>query len=348
MAQNLDPLFFFGRPFGPIYGVIMKIREKLYTKQVFRQHRLNVPVISVGNLVLGGTGKTPTVIYLAQLLKNNGYKVAVVSRGYGGHSREAVNVVSDGENKYLNPQLYGDEPVLIASVLDNTPVITGKKRIFPCIHAIEEYGVNCILLDDGFQHMGVHRDINLVLFESQKLAGNSRIFPGGPLREPVAALNRANAFLMTGQTKENQKRSSAFAKLLSSRFPATPVFISAYCKPSLKAKEGPVEDISTIGSAFIFCAIANPERVLHSAREMGLEVVASRYLKDHQDYSQARINSLCDEAKKAGATCLITTAKDHVKVTTFNFSLPIYILQVEQDPEQGFQDYILHQLKNLH
>ena len=127
MANELDPLFFFGRPLGPIYGFAMGIREKLYRHRIFKQYHPGVPVISVGNLMLGGTGKTPTVIHLARLLKENGYNPAIVSRGYGGKSRDNINIVCDGKTILMNPVAAGDEPVLIAESLQNIPVLTGKK-----------------------------------------------------------------------------------------------------------------------------------------------------------------------------------------------------------------------------
>ena len=113
----MDHLFFFGRPFSPIYSVLMKLREKCYHSGIFRQESLKVPVISIGNLVLGGTGKTPTVKYIAQLLTKHGYHPAIISRGYGGKAKEAVNIVSDGENIFLSPALAGDEPHMLAKSL---------------------------------------------------------------------------------------------------------------------------------------------------------------------------------------------------------------------------------------
>lgn len=345
MANKLDALFFFGRPFGPIYGALMRFRQQLYTKQVFKQHKLSVPVISVGNLVLGGTGKTPTVIFLARFLSKQGYTVGIVSRGYRGSSNLAVNVVSDGTSKSLDPAKFGDEPVLMASSLEKVPVLTGKKRIFPCLHAIEQLGVDCIILDDGFQHMTVHRDINLVLFDATTLAGNSRIFPGGPLREPVAALERSTAFLITGQTEANKKRSNAFKELLETKFPSIPAYRSSYCSPALFSQNDQVDVPADLGPGFLFCAIANPERVQKSAVDIGIDVAATRYLQDHFRYNQQEIDNLCREAKEVGAKFIFTTAKDQVKLNKLHFSLPLYVLNIQQSPEPEFNQYILDQLK---
>lgn len=347
MANKLESLFFFGRPFGPFYGAVMRVREQLYTKRVFTQHKVEVPVISVGNLVLGGTGKTPTVMYLAELLKNFGYRPAIISRGYGGKATGKVNVVCDGHRLLLDAETAGDEPALIAESLKNTPVLTGTKRILPCHHAVRQFGVDSIILDDGFQHMGVARDINLVLFDAGNLAGNSRIFPGGPLREPVTALHRASAFLLTGQTTGNKVRSDAFCDLLRSRFPDIPVFTSSYGIPQLRQQNMEPVNTARIDPAFLFCAIANPERVLKTAINLGVDVLQNRFLDDHKDYSQRIIKDICASALDSGAKCLITTEKDFVKIKSYQFSLPLYVIKISQQPQSGFSDFIMDKLRKI-
>ena len=342
MANKLDTLFFFGRPFGPLYGVIMRIREQLYKKQVFTQHNIGVPVISVGNLVLGGTGKTPTVIFLTEILRDNGLTPAIVSRGYGGKADNNVNIVSNGTEIVLDVTQAGDEPALLATTLSHSPVLTGKKRVNPCKYAVEKLGADCIILDDGFQHMGVARDINLVLFDGDTLAGNSRIFPAGPLREPVSALNRTTAFLITGQNSLNNKRSEAFAELLRAKFTDIPVFTAQNSIATLLQTNQQEQTATEIGNAYIFCAIANPERVTKTAETLGITVSYSKYLQDHRLYSQTTVRELCEDAEAHGADCLITTAKDFVKIKHLTFTLPLFILQIKQQPEPAFIDYILN------
>ncbi len=166
MLKKLNILFTLGRPFSPLYGAAMQAREKLYRSGTLKSHSLPVPVISIGNLVLGGTGKTPTVHYVAKLLKKAGMSPAIISRGYGGSANNPVNIVSDGHKLLLSPEVAGDEPYMLAQMLPQLPVITGSKRINPCTCAIEKFGANILILDDGFQHMAVSRDINLVLFDA--------------------------------------------------------------------------------------------------------------------------------------------------------------------------------------
>jgi len=344
MANKLKFLFFFGRPFGPLYSLVMKIRQKLYTKQVFKQEDPGVPVISVGNLVLGGTGKTPTVIHIAKMLQACGMAPAIVSRGYGGSSKELVNIVSDGQEVLMTSDSAGDEPVLLAHSLIGVPVITGRKRILPCKHAVAHLGANIIILDDGFQHMGVSREMDLVLFDATELAGNSRIFPGGPLREPVEALHRTTAFLITGQNEKNRKRSDAFAELLRSRFEGVPVFTSTVSTPTLTDSNEKIVNAIDIKDAYVFCAIANPQRVSLSVKSLDINISGIMEYKDHSTYRQETITTLCQKAIQAEATCLITTAKDFVKVKDLHFTLPLYVLHIKQEPEPALDNFILERM----
>lgn len=344
MANELDSLFFFGRPLGPIYGLAMGIREKLYRYRIFKQHHPGVPVISVGNLVLGGTGKTPTVIHLARLLKEHGYHPAIVSRGYGGKSKNSINIVSNGKNILMDPVAAGDEPALIAESLKGTPVLTGKKRIEPCLYAVNHLNADILLLDDGFQHMGVDRDINIVLFDATVLAGNSRIFPAGPLREPVAALQRTSAFLLTGQNPENRERAASFAQLLQARFPDKPVFTASCSDLSLVDRAGVQINPATIGNAYLFCGIASPERFQKSVENLGIKISGLNAYKDHRTYTAPMLEALCQNAAGVGATCLITTSKDYVKVKRAEFTLPVFVLEISQQPETAFNDFILQNI----
>jgi tetraacyldisaccharide 4'-kinase len=357
MSKVMDLFFFFGRPIGPIYSALMKSREKLYHRRLFRQESLSVPVISIGNLVLGGTGKTPTVQHVAKLLSNHGYHPAVISRGYKGKAKEKVNIVSDGENLLLSPELAGDEPYMLAKSLPKTPVLTGTRRLFPCLHAIEHFHTDVILLDDGFQHLNVKRDIDIVLFDSTALAGNSRVFPGGPLREPISALNRCQAFLLTGEDQHNRERTKKFSNLLQQRFSNKPVFISALKSCSmmepnklvdpLPSSNGMVPDEVASKYFFGFCGIANPLRFEKSLSEIGIHLASFQVLKDHTTYNQTLVSNLCKKAIECGAECLVTTEKDYVKLLNFNLKLPIYVLQVHHEIEHAFDLFILESLKNL-
>jgi tetraacyldisaccharide 4'-kinase len=347
MSKALRLFFFLGRPFSPLYSAVMKSREKLYHREIFRRYPLPVPVIAIGNLVLGGTGKTPTVQHIARLLLDSGHHPAIVSRGCGGQSKAAVNVVSDGKDIFLSPQIAGDEPYMLARSLPGVAVLTGARRIAPCRHAIDKLCADVVILDDGFQHLAIKRDIDIVLFDSSALAGNSRVFPGGCLREPISALNRCHAFLLTGQTAANKNRTDQFAALLQQRFPGRPVFISASDTGELQSPEGPVAGEDIHGNFFGFCGIANPERFKHSLVSHGIQLAGFQSFKDHTPYNQAMVEQLGKKAVNSGADYLITTEKDYVKLHNFNFTLPLYVLKVRHQVEQAFNLYLLDELKKI-
>jgi tetraacyldisaccharide 4'-kinase len=347
MLKGLDLLFFLGRPFGPLYSVAMKTREKLYTSAVFRQQSLSVPVISIGNLMLGGTGKTPTVQHIAKLLLKQGYHPAIISRGYGGKAKEAVNVVSDGKSVFLSPELAGDEPHMLARSLPGIPVLTGIRRIIPCRYSIDNLQCDVIILDDGFQHIAVKRDIDIVLFDSATLAGNSRVFPGGPLREPSSALNRCHAFLLTGENATNQERAKKFSHLLQQRFTNRPVFISSLESYKLVGQNDTIAEESESKKIFGFCGIANPSRFEKSLIQLGVKLAAFQALKDHVSYNQTLVSRLCKKADECGAEWLVTTEKDYVKLQNFNFDLPLYVLQVQHKVDELFDLFLLDSLKLL-
>ncbi len=161
------------------YGAAVALRNHLYDRELLRPTKLPCPVVSVGNLTVGGTGKTPTVILLAALLKEHGYRPAVLSRGYGGHAKASVNVVSDGNRVLLGWREAGDEPVLIAGALPGIPVLTGPKRSLTGKAAVERFGADILILDDAFQHRSLFRDIDIVLIDAARPFGNGFSSPGG-------------------------------------------------------------------------------------------------------------------------------------------------------------------------
>ena len=347
MAPSLKLLFAFGRPFSPIYSLLMTLRQQLYRTQVFAVHRLPVPVISVGNLTMGGTGKTPTVAYIAQYLHSIGHRPTIISRGYGGSASSAVNLVSDGNQVYLNAQQAGDEPYMLACNLKNIPVLTGKTRIHPCRYAIERLGSTVLILDDGFQHISIARDIDLVLFNATTLAGNSRVLPGGELREPVSALNRCSAFLLTGITDSNRIRAEKFAELLQKRFPGKQVFSSsleAVAPEPLQVGTTPGEQLRPV---YAFCAIAHPDRFFSTLSSLDIPVSGHCAFRDHHRYSQHEIDAICRHARQAGAGSLITTEKDRGKLEALHVSLPLLTLKTSFATDNAFPEYLRTSIQQL-
>jgi tetraacyldisaccharide 4'-kinase len=347
MSSSLKLLFAFGRPFSPLYSLLMTARQHCYRTNLLTVHRLEVPVISVGNLTMGGTGKTPAVAYIAEYLLSLGYRPAIVSRGYGGTAAAAVNVVSDGRGVRMDAGTAGDEPYMLACRLENIPVLTGRTRLHPCRHAIDQFGCTAIVLDDGFQHLAIARDIDLVLFNATTLAGNSRVFPGGELREPVAALHRCSAFLLTGITEQNSERAHRFGELLQKKFPGKLLFHSSL-EASLPEPLRP--DIATGGNqlpVFAFCAIAHPERFFSTLSALDIQPRGRQTFRDHHRYSQRDIDQLCQDARKTGAGALITTEKDRVKLESLQASLPLLTLKTSFAADAAFPEYLRSAMQRL-
>ena len=309
-------LFFVGRPLGPIYSQVMHFRTLLYNIGIFKQYMLPVPVISVGNLTMGGTGKTPTVLHIAKLLKNNGFRPAIISRGYGGKTKEAINVVSDFHDILLTAEIAGDEPYMLASMLPGVPVLTGKKRILTSTYAINTFACNVIILDDGYQHLSVKRDLNLALFDDSIGLGNGRVFPGGDLRESRNALKRAHLFLLTGKNRVDTTEPSTIEVYLKTEWPATPLFSSTREKGTFIASDtGTSYTKENIPKKIVvFCGIANPERVRDDLLDYGFDILYFKSYPDHYKYSKEDMDTLLDKAHSIGAEAIITTDKDLVKL----------------------------------
>ena len=347
MLKGLQLLFLFGRPLGPFYSLAMKVRAMMYEQGFFRQNSLPVPVISVGNLVLGGTGKTPTVRHLARILGQHGYRPAIISRGYGGKANQKINVVSDGRSIFLTPEQAGDEPYMLAEAVPGVPVLTGTRRIHPCLRAVEEYNADVLILDDGFQHLPVRRDLDFVLFDATVLAGNQRVFPGGILREPLSALFRCDAFIITGLTVKNKGRAEQFGDFLKNRFPGKPVFFASLGKLTLQCSDLKAPVPSPEEPFFAFCGIANPGRFQESLKTMAIRQSGFLTLPDHVHYNQAMMTDICRQAVASGAMHLVTTHKDFVKIKNFDSPLPRYVVDICLQTKDDFDHFVLQSLQAL-
>ncbi len=342
MAKKFSLLNFLGRPFGPLYSAVMKFRETLYYKGILKRHALGVPVISVGNLTMGGTGKTPVVAYLASFFQQKGFKPAIISRGYGGAAGNKVNIVSNGKEVFLDAKAAGDEPCFLAHTLPGVNVLTGIVRILPCRHAVEKAECDILILDDGFQHLAVQRDLDLVLFNATTLAGNSRVFPGGDLREPTSALKRCHAFLITGVTTDLSERTNRFKELLQKRFPNKPVFFASYQPYAVQSLEnGSSYELSALPTPlFAFCGIGHPDLFRNTLMAQNIKLSGFMPLRDHQAFTPSLLKKIAKQAERSGAHGIITTEKDLVKLRRNDFKLPCYSLQMKVKPEQNFISYL--------
>ena len=343
---SLDRLFVFGRLLSPLYGFLMTNRSRLYRKGIFRQHKLEVPVISVGNLVLGGTGKTPLVLYIARFLQQQGRKPAILSRGYKGSAAAAINVVSNTTDILLDAALAGDEPRLMAEKLPGIPVITGKKRFNTGRFAIDSFGADVLILDDGFQHMALKRDLDLVLFSTQKLLGNGCVLPGGELREPLSALKRADAFIISSSAPLDRS-AQEFMSRLGLLYPGKRKFTAIYEPEQMLTRiyKGnmdtiPQKDVSEM-RLYAFCGIARPAAFKQTLEQAEMRLTGFQAYADHYAYSVNNIQSLLHDARDSGADALITTEKDMVKLRSIlPDQFPLLVLPVKLRLREDFDSFL--------
>ncbi len=293
-------------PSALLYAMLLRFRALLYQSGFLTIHRLPCPVISIGNITVGGTGKTPATIMIAKLLRKLDYQVAVLSRGYGGSLEGQVAVVSNGDSVLLDPEQAGDEPCLIAKSVPGLIVVIGADRYQAGLLALEQFQPDFILLDDGFQHIRVHRDLNILLLDATRPFGNGWTLPLGLLREPLSALKRADMVLFTranpGHTVAN---------------PGIPFCVSEHHLAGFNylksAEEISLEKLQQVRVA-AFAGIADPDAFFEALRALGIPLVATLSLADHEPYSAEGMMALEHFAKASAADCLLTTEKDGVKL----------------------------------
>ena len=331
------PLRGFLRLLSIPYGGAIALRNHLYDRGIIRQAKLPRPVISVGNLTVGGTGKTPTVIYMAQLLKAHGYRPAVLSRGYGGSANAPVNVVSDGNRIRTGWREAGDEPILIARAEPGIPVLTGSRRLLTGRAAVEMFDADVLILDDAFQHRALFRDIDMVLLDAARPFGNGFLLPRGPLREHRDSLRRADILLRTGNAENGEPLREA-ASLPSFRAIHKPQGVVA-------GGTGRIETAAALlgQKVFAFAGIGSPEAFRRSLTELGAAVVGFRVFPDHHPYDLSDIESLRRLASKSGAARIVTTEKDGIRLVDFpDFLADLFLLRIgmEISPAEPFAELI--------
>ncbi|MBI1921514.1 MAG: tetraacyldisaccharide 4'-kinase [Geobacter sp.] len=290
------------------YALALRFRAFCYRMGVFRSRTLDRPVISVGNITVGGTGKTPTTIMLAKLLMIRGKRVAVLSRGYRSKSGREARIVSDGRSFLLSPEEAGDEPYLMARSVPGLMVITGADRYGAGLLAQQRLKPDIFILDDGFQHLRLRRDLNILLLDCRTPFGNNRTLPAGFLREPVAASARADIVIHTRCQGGN----------VPVRLPNMPSCRSMHVLTGAsRMKDGAFISFDAFAGkrGLAFTGIADPPAFFDALRKEGLALVATQSFCDHVAYGEEEIETLCRLRDAAAAEYLITTEKDAVKLT---------------------------------
>lgn len=330
-------------PLGWLYGAAMKVRAAFYRRGLFRTYKIDAPVISVGNLTVGGTGKTPLVEWIARELAQQGHRVCVLTRGYGRENPRQRVIVSDGHEILSDATQTGDEALMLAENLKGkAAVICDADRVSAASWALEHLKAEVFVLDDGFQNLRIARDLNIVTIDATNPWGNQRVLPAGTLREPIGALRRADCVMLTrvqestDATLRQQIQEASEAVVLSSDMVASQV------RAVNSEREDPGSDLLTSGTLAAFCGIGNSQAFFHLLRRDNFQLVHTRAFRDHHRYSQSQIDQLMNEAIARGAQALITTAKDEVKLRNLRFDLPCYVIDIEIriSSVQKFRDLI--------
>ena len=321
---------------GGGYRGLLGAREWLYGRGVLKSRALPCRVVSIGNLTVGGTGKTPAVEIAVQSLTALGHRPAVVSRGYGRSTR-GVQIVADAASIRLDPEESGDEPFLLARRLPGIPVVVGGNRHDAARVAIERFGVTAIVLDDGFQHRTLKKDLEIVMARARRPWGNGRLLPAGPLREPLDALSRADLVVATGALDLGDAREVVDA--VDEHAPRVPV-VTATLVPAECWEAGRMRSVRIAELAgkrlSAFAGIAAPAAFAETLRSSGVTVEDIAPFADHHWYSPddlARLDARADELK---VDALITTEKDWVRLRRLRLPRrPLYVLSVRLVVQTG-------------
>jgi tetraacyldisaccharide 4'-kinase len=318
---------------GKIYGGVMNARNRLYDQGVFDSFDLAARTISVGNITTGGTGKTPLVAYIARYLIGKGETVCILTRGYGRRDPKKRVLVSDGNSILAVPEDAGDEPVELAKKLNGKAVIIADAdRVSAGEWAKREFGVTRFVLDDGFQHRRVKRDLDIVCIDATNPFAAGAVLPAGSLREPLANLARADVIVIT--RSDLVDNISNLRSEISKLAPEAKIFAAQNRSQIVNLKTG--SEVSVGEKAVVaFCGLGNPEGFFKQIALDGIDVLSKRSFRDHYQYGQSDIDDLEEEARRVGADRFLTTAKDAVKLSSLKFQIPVLVMEINVEVDDA-------------
>lgn len=292
------------------YSAVLKTRNVFYENHFIKSIKLPVKVFSVGNITTGGTGKTPLVEFMAKTLHQSGRKVAILSRGYGG------NNLSQKENSHVN-----DETLALRENLQEVLILSGKDRVRNGEKAVRDHGVDCIILDDGFQHFKLKRDLDIVVIDSLNPFGGEHLIPRGSLREPLKNLRRADIFIISHCDQSCEKTINSIYKKLNQLNAHAPVCESIHKPVHIEnITDGSILKTDWLKGKRIYglSAIGNPESFTSTLKWLGANLIKHRVFSDHHDYTQTEIDHVISDALSLDTEAIVVTQKDMVKLRNLN------------------------------
>jgi tetraacyldisaccharide 4'-kinase len=342
-----------------LYGVALWLRKMIYARGGIKTGRLDCLVVSVGNLTLGGTGKTPLTIYLARLMQSYGYRVVVISRGYKGRAEAKGGVVSDGKDVLMPAAECGDEAYMMARTLGAIPILVGRDRYAMGRAAVKRFDPQVILLDDAFQHLRLERDVDIVLLDAKKPFGNGRLFPRGILREPARSLSRAGAIVLTRVADDampglTQVQPYADRKPLffaSHRSLVTHMVRGKNSSPARSMDKNGQIGLDRLNGkrVLLFSGIARNDEFRLTIERTGCRVQDAYYFGDHHSYSSAELEMICRSAVEKRADYIVTTEKDFSRIQKEGlWPVDLVVVGVEIDFSDGaFDRFVGRRLEML-
>ena len=345
-----------------VYGGAVRLREAFYKNSILKPKKLPCFVISIGNLTVGGTGKTPMTIYMAKLVKSLGYKVAIISRGYKGGAEKTGGIVSNGHTIFMEPEKAGDEPFMMAAKLENIPVVVGQNRYKAGRLAIKEFNPDVIVLDDAFQHLNLKRDIDIVLLDCGRPFGNAHLLPRGILREPISALKRGDAFVLTRSDSAPDYVRQTFMDKIENLAPGRPVFRSFHV-PNLYRPINDKKSMSGIelqnfapdllhGRRVVaFSGLARNNDFRRTVESLKCDLIDFFEFPDHHKYTEMDLQTIIQSSINAQAEFILSTEKDYVRIpgkTSWPVELVIIGIELSfENDENAFIDFIKNRLEGI-
>lgn len=371
MIHNQAPKNIFVRAFilllqllSYVYCILVNVKLGGYHVGLFKRKELDCFVISLGNITVGGTGKTPTAQQLARRIRDMGYNVVILNRGYRAKWHGDVGVVSDGKKLLMDAAQAGDEAYMLAKHLPNVPVLIGPERSVTGQFAVEKFGAEVAILDDGFQHWQLKRDLDIMLVDAVNVFGNEYMLPRGTLREPLSHIQRADVCLMT-KVDQAAAGSCDYIREKIHRYNNRALIIESIHKPrvcielsdwrSNIASDGiPVEEMA--GKRIVaVSAIGNPASFEQTISGIGAELLESVRFPDHHEYTDVEVIDVLEQAYNGGAEAIFITEKDAVKIPDIPlddkevYKVPIYVLTIAvqlTDGERDFSSLLKREIRN--
>ena len=338
--------------FSLVYEQLVNMKLLCYKAGILGKEKLNCYVISLGNITVGGTGKTPTAQRLARDIRDMGYKVVILNRGYRSKWHGEVGIVSDGENLHMDAAEAGDEAYMLAKHLPNVPVLIGAERAVTGKYAIEHFGAEVAILDDGYQHWQLIRDMDILLVDAVNVFGNGHLLPRGTLRESMSHISRADVCLIT-KVDQAETGAGEYIRDTVHKYNKDAKIVESIHQPrcfiplaewfiDLSSEGVSVESISG-KQIMAVSAIGNPASFEQTLRDLGAEIMESIRYPDHHEYTVKEMRDVLQQADALGAQYIVITEKDAVKIPAefakSNWSIPIFVLCVEVKFQAGATEF---------